>query len=103
MGGLAALAAVLLLLFLKKRRKKKTGDEAQETGADLVIETFTEDEPCISEYGLSEGCDPGEDGEDQEDLPQAGSDVGHWNSDLGNASEHNPEDIDEGILDADES
>jgi hypothetical protein len=98
-----AIAAVLLLLFLK-RRKKNLNDVVQETTMDTVdTVTITEDDAYISEYGLSDGALV-LDEDDRGDLPQASS-AGQedYQSGMENASEHNPDDLSAGVLDADET
>jgi hypothetical protein len=101
-GGLAAIGALLLLLFLIKRRKRMDPNEPNETGGESTAETMTENEAYISEYGLSDGVRPMNDEEIREDLPQVVGDDGQYGSEIENASEHNPEDLDEGLGDPDE-
>jgi hypothetical protein len=101
-GGLAALAALVLLLLLFKKRKKV--DEVVETvESEATLEsTIDEDDVYISEYGLSDGVRPMDDDDDYGDLPRDVSPDGACDSETGNISEHNPEELDEGGLDLDE-
>jgi hypothetical protein len=101
-GSLAALAALLLLLFLK-RKKKKPDEEPEATIESEATTTVDEDDMYISEYGLSDGGRPIDEDEDVEDLPQVAASAGDYNSDMQNASEHNPdEEFGDGIFDPDE-
>jgi hypothetical protein len=102
-SGSAVLAALLLLLFLKKRRQIENSNEPDEAVGEVTTQNFTDEDGYINEYGLSDGCGSVDGGEDEEDLPRVVSEAGEYNSDLGIASEHNPEDIDECLVDADES
>jgi hypothetical protein len=103
-GGLAALAALLLLLFLFKRKKPADmPEEAEEETAGSDQTVNLSDGGYISEYGLSDGVRPVDSDEDDEDLPQAGPGDGNYDSDLENASEHNPDELDEVALDPDEA
>jgi hypothetical protein len=93
-GGLAALAALLLLLFLKKRKPPDEVLEVVESETTLES-TVVDSEEYISEYGLSDGVQPMDEDDDQEDLPQLCDGSGAYNSQSENVSEHNPEELDE--------
>jgi hypothetical protein len=101
-AGVAVIAALLLLLlFVKKKRHQKESNELVE---QTTQDTFTNERvEYISEYGLSDNVLSTDDLEGQEDLPREVSDAGIYNSDAMNASEHNPDELDDGALDPDES
>jgi hypothetical protein len=63
---------------------------------------MNDNEDYISEYGLSDDLHEMEDDDGGEDLPQAAREDGDYVSDLANASEVNPEDLDEGSFEPDE-
>jgi hypothetical protein len=102
LGGLAAIAALLLLLFLLKRRKKQIPDEAGEMIDERTVDTLTEHDEYISEYGLSNDMGPMEDDEGGEDLPHSMGDDGMYASGVENASEHNPDELEGEFCDPDE-
>jgi hypothetical protein len=95
-GGLVVVGALLLLLFLMKRKKGLNVHEPEETGDESMVDTITDNDNYISEYGLSEGVRPMEDEDGGEDLPQVAGDGDQYVSDIENASEHNPEDLEGG-------
>jgi hypothetical protein len=101
LGGLAALAALLLLFLLRK--KTKSLQEPEETVSDTMTVTNEEDEVYISEYGLSDGVRPVDDHDELEDLPRAAPIDLTYDSDLQNASEHNPDDFGDPDFDPDEA
>jgi hypothetical protein len=87
------LVALLIVLFLLKRKKKDPKEIADDecTETDTTLSTAGDDDVYISEYGLSDGVRPVDPSEDCQDLPQAVSTGGNYESDIENASEHNPE------------
>jgi hypothetical protein len=105
LGGLAvlaALAALLLLLFLMKKKTnlEVDADEAEET----LSETQTaDDHVSVSHSGLSDGVRPMNDRGDQEDLPRTIVEGEEVHSDVLNASEHNPDELDKPDIDVDEA
>jgi hypothetical protein len=102
-GGFAALAALLLLLFLFN---KKRGSELIEQGVEMQdpsVDTTIDVPDFISEYGLSEGAPPSDDDDNGVDLPLAQGEAGYYESDDRNASENNPEELDEYGIHPDES
>jgi hypothetical protein len=101
-GGLVALAALLLLFLLLKKKKEVKTVSDEEIVMDET-ETFNSDAIYISEYGLSDNGVAAELCEDQEDLPQNGLSDGNYASDQMNASELNPDDIDDGSFAPDEA
>jgi hypothetical protein len=99
LSGLAALAALLLLLFLK--RKKKEPEQVEET-VETGSNTVDEDDAYISEYGLSDGVQPVDADQDDEDLPQAMPEEPSEGSDRAALSERSPDDFDAAEADPDE-
>lgn len=86
--------AALLLLFLLKKKKKPPPMDEETIASDSAMETITEENAYISEYGLSDGVRPVDGDEDQKDLPRQGSGGSDDHSDLQNASEINPDEFD---------
>jgi hypothetical protein len=100
-SGLAALAALVLLFLL--RRKKKVVEPIEET-VETNSTTLDENDAYISEYGLSDPVHALDDGEDDEDLPQAGLQQGHSEgSEMEAMSERNPDEFNGAELDPDET
>jgi hypothetical protein len=103
LGGLAALAALLLLLLLRKKKKQEEVEEGEETvGSESTLGTIDGEDEYISEYGLSDGVRPLDSDQDVNDLPNDELDS-NFIDECSNASEHNPEELDDGALDPDES
>jgi hypothetical protein len=102
-AGLAVIGALLLLLFLLKRSKRQIPDEVAETMDERTVDTLTERDEYISEYGLSDDMAPMEDEDGGEDLPHSMGDDGVYASGIENASENNPEELEGQFGDPDEA
>jgi hypothetical protein len=89
---LAALGALLLLLLLLKKKKPPEPNLESEV---TEINTMNEMDDYISEYGLSDGDRPAEHGDEEVDMPRVESAGGEYVSGEMNASEHNPDDLDD--------
>lgn len=92
---MAAIAALVLLLLLLKKKKAPEYEESIE-GTVESAEMQTDMPEYISEYGLSDGVSEVRDGDDPDDIPRGAADSGD-SGDFrlyeGNASEHNPEEM----------
>jgi hypothetical protein len=97
------LRLALLLFLIRKRKKPGEKEEPEHTTCDDASRSVIDDDGYISEYGLSDGVQAVDDADDQEDLPQAGPELGDYRSDVENMSEHNPEELGDEGIDPDET
>jgi hypothetical protein len=99
-AGLAALAALLvLLLLLKKKKEPDLGPAETEIETTATLDDVND---YISEYGMSDGV-PAIDDDENLDMPCESGSNGDYASDVMNASENNPDDLEGFEGDADES
>jgi hypothetical protein len=61
----------------------------------VATEVLSDGMEFISEYGLSDHAPAPDDSSDNEDLPADPNGAGYFDSDEMNASEHNPDELDD--------
>jgi hypothetical protein len=95
--GLFVIAALLLLLLWFKKKKKEELDEepVEPETVTLTTEALNDDMKFISEYGLSDKVPAPGGVSDHDDLPVNPDRAGYNGSDEMNASEHNPDEMDD--------
>jgi hypothetical protein len=100
-AGLTILAA--LAIFLLVKRTKKNPPQPEEETIERVTETTEDENEYISEYGLSDAICSADHHEADIDFPQTALRTEDYENDFENASECNPEELDDEIVDVDEA